>query len=87
MAFADAVHPTHPVRPVGCWVAKDTPVAVAQTSGRQRLSIHGAIELETGTTSMIEAETIDAASTIRLMTALLAFYPTGSWCSGYTSGR
>ncbi len=75
VVFADAVHPTHAVRPVGCWAPKDIPVAVAQTSGRQRLNIHGTIDLETGTTSMIEAETIDAASTIRLMTTLLALYP------------
>ena len=75
VVFAEAVHPAHAVRPVGCWAPKDTPVAVAQTSGRQHLNIHGAIELETGTTSMVEAETIDAASTIRLMTALLALIP------------
>ena len=45
--FADAVHPTHAVRPVGCWAPKDTLVAIEQTSGRQRLNIHGAIDLET----------------------------------------
>ena len=43
--FADAVHPTHTVRPVGCWAPKDLPVAVAQSSGRARLNIHGAIDL------------------------------------------
>lgn len=33
--FADAVHPTHAVRPVACWAPKDRPpIAVAQTSGR-----------------------------------------------------
>jgi transposase len=53
--FGDAVHPTHAVRPVGCWATeharegpKDTPVGVQQTSGRQRLNIHGAMDLETG---------------------------------------
>ena len=51
--FADAVHPTHAVRPVGCWAPKDTPIAIAQTSGRQRLNIHGAIDLETVSTSSI----------------------------------
>jgi hypothetical protein len=61
--FADAVHPTHAVRPVGCWAPKDTPIAVAQTSGRQRRNIHGAINLETGHTRMLEVETVDAAST------------------------
>jgi len=73
--FADAVHPTHAVRPVGCWAPKDTPIAVAQTSGRQRLNIHGAIDLETGYTRMLEVETVDAASTIQLVIALLAMYP------------
>ena len=73
--FADAVHPTHAVRPVGCWAPKDTPIAVAQTSGRQRLNIHGAIDLETGQTRMLEVETVDAASTIKLMIALMAMYP------------
>jgi transposase len=28
--FGDAVHPTHAVRPGGCWAPKDTPVAVEQ---------------------------------------------------------
>jgi transposase len=73
--FADAVHPTHAVRPVGCWAPKDTPVAVPQTSGRQRLNIHGAIDLETGQTRMLEALTVDAASTIMLLMAIEAMYP------------
>ena len=73
--FLDAVHPTHAARPVGCWAPKEEKLAIEQTSGRQRLNIHGAIDLETGQTRMIEAETIDAASTIRLLEALEALYP------------
>jgi len=73
--FADAVHPTHAVRPVGCWAPKDTKIAVEQTSGRQRLNIHGAIDLETGQTRMLEAVTVDAISTIMLLTAIEAMYP------------
>ena len=73
--FADAVHPTHAVRPVGCWAPKDTPIAIAQTSGRQRLNIHGAIDLETGNTRMLEVETVDAVSTIQLLMALQLMYP------------
>jgi hypothetical protein len=38
------------------------PIAVPQGSGRQRLNIHGAIDLETGKTRMIEAETVNALS-------------------------
>jgi transposase len=74
--FTDAVHPTHTVRPVGCWAPKDLQVAVEQNSGRDRLNIHGAIDLETGKTKMIEALTIDAQSAIMLFIAIMTMYPT-----------
>src|SRR6202049_1490863 len=73
--FADAVHPTHAARPAGCWAPKQEKLAIEQTSGRQRINIHGAIDLETGQTRMIEALTIDAASTIRLLESIEAMYP------------
>src|SRR5947209_5602921 len=63
-------------RPAGCWAPKDAKVAIEQTSGRQRLNIHGAIDLETGATRMIEATTIDALSTIALLMAIMLMYPT-----------
>jgi transposase len=74
--FADAVHPTHAVRPVGCWAPKDTKVAVDQTSGRQRMNIHGAIDLETGQTRIKEVLTVDAMSTIALLMSIETLYPT-----------
>ena len=46
--FADAVHPTHAARPVGCWAPSQEKLAIEQTSGRQRINIHGAIDLEPG---------------------------------------
>ena len=73
--FADAVHPTHAVRPAGCWAPSGGKLAIEQTSGRQRINIHGAVNLETGQTRMIEALTIDAASTIRLLESVEAMYP------------
>lgn len=75
VVFADAVHPTHAARPVGCWTAVQETLAIEQTSGRQRLNIHGAIDLETGQTRIIEAETIDALSTIRLLQSIEALHP------------
>src|SRR5476649_1183834 len=73
--FADAVHPTHAVRPVGCWAPKELAVAVDQSSGRDRLNIHGATNLETGQTIMKDMLTVDAASTILLRMAIEAMYP------------
>ncbi len=75
LADDEAVHLTHAVRPVGCWAPKHTPIAVAQTSGRQRLNVHGAIDLETGKTRMLDVLTVDAASTIMLLMAIEAMYP------------
>jgi transposase len=73
--FADAVHPTHAVRPAGCWAPKEETLAIEQTSGRQRINIHGAINLETGETRMIEVLTVDAVSTINLLESIEALYP------------
>jgi len=75
VVFADAVHPTHEVRPAGCWAPKDKEIVIEQTSGRQRLNIHGAIDLETGKTRMIEVLTVDAMSTIALLMAIAFMYP------------
>jgi transposase len=71
----DAVHPTHAARPVGCWAPKQEKLAIEQTSGRERINIHGAIDLETGQTRMIDVETVNAASTITLLEAIEACYP------------
>ena len=65
--FADAVHPTHATRPAGCWAPRQEKLAIEQTSGRERINIHGAIDLATGQTRMIEVVTVDAVSTIRLL--------------------
>lgn len=73
--FGDAVHPTHAVRPVGCWAPKNIPVAITQSSGRDRLNIHGAIDLETGKTIMKDVLTVDAVSTIMLLMAIEAMFP------------
>lgn len=75
VVFADTVHPTHAVRPVGCWAPKDVAVAVEQSSGWDRLNIHRAIDLETGRTVMKDVLTVDALSTILLLTTLQTLYP------------
>ena len=73
--FLDAAHPTHAARPEGCWAPAKEVLAIEQTSGRQRVNIHGAIDLETGKTATIDLETVDAASTIRLLEAIEAMCP------------
>ena len=73
--FADAVHPTHAARPAGCWADKRDKLAIEQTNGRERINIHGAIDLETGQTRMIEVPTVNAVSTIRLLESIQMAWP------------
>jgi len=73
--FVDAVHPTYAAQSVGCWAPAGEALAVGRTSGRERLNIHGALDLETGKTAMIEVESVDAASTIRPLQTVESLYP------------
>src|SRR5260370_1504785 len=79
VVFVDAVHPTHQARPTGCWAPKDVAIGIEQTRGRQRLRIHGAINLETGQTQMLEAAKVDAMSVIALLVAIEATYSGKTW--------
>ncbi len=73
--FADAVHPEYQSRPVHGWVRKGDKVALRRTSGRQRLNLHAALDLETFHCPLVEVEWIDAASTITLLEKLEAANP------------
>jgi transposase len=68
--FIDATHPTHQVRPAGCWAPKDVAIAVEQTTGRDRLNIHGAINLESGQTHMLVVDKVNAESFIKLLSEI-----------------
>jgi transposase len=73
--FADAVHPVHSARPVGCWVRPDAAVAVEQKTGRDHLNIHGALDLESGQTQMLLVDSVNAESTIALLAAIERQFP------------
>ena len=75
VVFSDAVHPLYAVRPAGCWAPPGEIPAVAQTAGRERLNIQGALDLETGNTTMLEVEQVDAVSTIKLLETIETKYP------------
>src|SRR5271163_2468801 len=48
---------------------------ISSRQSRQRLNIHGAIDLESGKTRMLDAPVVDAASTIMLLMAIEAMFP------------
>jgi transposase len=73
--FGDAVHPEYQTRPAHGWIRKGDPVAVSRTTGRQRLNLHGALNLETGACHLVEGEAVNAETTIALLSRLLNAYP------------
>jgi len=75
IVYADAVHPTHQVQYAGQWQPRDQRCAIPANSGRKRLNLHGAIDLETGMTRIVEVTMVDAISTIALFEALERAYP------------
>ena len=63
--WTDAVAPDLEVSVGGdraLWSPGTGPVAITQSSGRERLNIHGAIDLETGNTRMLDVLVVNAAS-------------------------
>ncbi len=46
VVYVDAVHPTHQAKPAGRWLPRGERCALPAASGRDRLNLHGAIDLE-----------------------------------------
>ena len=64
--FVDAVHPELQSKPAHGWIKKGEKIALKSASGRKRVNIHGAINLEDFDCPFVEVETVDADSTIAL---------------------
>ncbi len=69
------MHPEYQSRPAHGWVKQGQKLALRRTSGRQRINLHGALDLETFDCPLIEADRINAASTIALLAKIEARNP------------
>ncbi len=76
--FVDAVHPEHNTMAAYGWIKKGQKKTLKTNSGRQRLNLHGAINIETLEMTVIESETINADSTVELLEILNQKYPLSS---------
>ena len=65
--FLDAVHPQYQSRAAHGWFQKGQKVAIKTTSGRKRLNLHAAFNLENGDLPIIKADTINAVSFRKLL--------------------
>ena len=68
--FIDAVHPEHNTMAAYGWIKKGQKRHLPTNSGRQRLNLHGAINIETMEMTVIESDTINRDSTVQLLSML-----------------
>lgn len=73
--FLDAVHPQHNTMAAYGWIKRGEKRELKTNSGRDRLNLHGAINAETYQITIIESETVNADSTIDLLTSIDQAYP------------
>ncbi len=73
--FMDAAHPVHNPVVSGGWIKRGQTVHLKSNTGRQRLNINGAINLETMAAQIRFDETINAISTVALLEQIEAAYP------------
>ena len=75
VVFSDAVHPEHQSRPAHGWYPKGQKTALKAASGRKRLNIQGALDLETFQFTFVEGEKINAETTRQMLEKLEAKNP------------
>lgn len=73
--FLDAVHPEHNTMAAYGWIKRGETRELKTNSGRERLNLHGAINAETYQITLIESETVNADSTLDLLTSIEQAYP------------
>lgn len=76
--FADAVHPEYQVRPAFGWMKKGSNTAIKTTSGRQRVNIHGALNLENFDAPFVEVTKVNGDSSVALLAKIEAQNPSKS---------
>lgn len=68
--FIDAVHPEHNIMAAYGWIKKGQKRRIQTNSGRQRLNLHGAINVESMDMTVIESSSINRDSTVQLLSML-----------------
>lgn len=75
--FMDGVHPMHNSQPAYGWVRKGKDMVLKSNTGRQRLNLNGAYNLEDHTAIVQETGMINAQATIALLKEILRKQPMG----------
>lgn len=64
--FIDAVHPQHNSMPAYAWIEKGKDKEIPTNTGREKVNINGALDVQSKEVLVQESETINAQSTIKL---------------------
>lgn len=75
--FVDASHPHHNNRPFYGWIYKGEEKAIKTNSGRKRVNLNGAVNLEDMDITVLSEETINSHAMMRLILYLEEKQPTG----------
>lgn len=65
--FIDGVHPQHNTMAAYGWIKKGEERKLQTNSGRQRVNLHGAINIETLDVEVVEGEKVNSESTVELL--------------------
>lgn len=65
--FMDGVHPQHNTMAAYGWIKKGEERKLQTNSGRQRVNLHGAINIETLDVEVVEGEKVNSESTVELL--------------------
>lgn len=78
--FVDASHPHHNNRPFYGWIYKGEEKAIKTNTGRKRVNLNGALNLEDMDITVLSEETIDTHAMMRLILTLVEKQSTGDIC-------
>lgn len=65
--FMDGVHPQHNTMAAYGWIKKGEERKLKTNAGRQRINLHGAINIETLEVEVVEGERVNSESTVELL--------------------
>ena len=75
--FMDGVHPLHNSQPAYGWIRKGTDMVLQSNTGRERLNLNGAYNIEDHTAVVQESDSINAQSTVSLLQKMMKNQPLG----------
>jgi transposase len=73
--FGDGVHPSHNVHATKAWIKKGEQKRIPTNTGRKRLNVNGALNIESMEAVVHYADTLNAQTTMELFDKIQAAYP------------